>query len=325
MVPPVFFDLHPQLQMDFGIQQLLDLKTGCGTDLLEHGPAFADDNAFVALSLTIDHRVDGHQTILPLLPFFDFHRHAVRYFLVQLLKHFFPDDLGYQLAFRLIGDHLLGKQGRRGHTQLFQLPEQFLLAFPGAGAEGDDGGKVVGLPIKRHHFQQFFFFHGVDLVDHQDAGHLLPFDPVDEHLLRDPDAGHRLHQQNSGIHIGHRFVDHLHHKVAQSIFGFMQAGGIQKHHLIRILAEHAGDPITGGLGLVAHNGHLGPAQGVGQGGFAHIGPAYHRKDAGFFDHIFSPVSRRSPSSCMISSSRFRIRRRSSSSRSWSYPSRWSME
>ncbi len=28
VISPVFFDLHPQFQMDFGIQQLLDLKTG---------------------------------------------------------------------------------------------------------------------------------------------------------------------------------------------------------------------------------------------------------------------------------------------------------
>ena len=199
----------------------------------------------------------------------------MRHFFVQFLQHLFPDDLGHQLALRLIRHHAVGKELGRRDAQGFQFVHQLLDPFACAGAQGHHRCKRMGRAIDGHHFQQILFFHRIHFVDDQNAGKLFLFDPVDEHLLGDADAGHRLHQQNGGIHIGHRLVDHFDHVIAQGVPRFVQAGGIQKHQLAFPVVPHTGDPVAGGLGLVAHNGHLGAAQGVGQGGFAHVGPAYH--------------------------------------------------
>ncbi len=173
------------------------------------------------------------------------------------------------------------------------------------------------LAIERHRLQQLFFFHHVDFIDDQDAGQIFLLHPLDQHLLGDADAGYGLYQQNGGVHLGYRLIHNFHHIIAQGVFGLVQAGGIQKDHLKVPLVAHAGDAVAGGLRLIAHNGHFDAAKGVGQGGFAHIGPAHHRKYAGFFDHVFSPVSRSRPICRMISSSRPRISLRSCSPRSWS--------
>ena len=232
---------------------------------------------------------------------FDLHRYAVWHFLIQIEQQLFPDDLSDQLALGLVGHHAVGKQLRRFKAHFLQFFHQDVQAIAGPGADRDHSLELMGLSIGGDHGQQGLLFHRIDLVDDQHCGQVVFLDLVQQHLLRNTDACHRLHQQQCSVHVRHSIGDDLHHIIAQPGLWLVQAGGIQKDHLAIVPVKNAGDPGAGSLGLIRNDGHLAAAQGVGQGGLSHVRTAHHRKNTGFRDHIcFSSFHHRRSRPCRLS-------------------------
>ena len=258
-----------------------------GADLLQHGPVFADDDALVAGLLAVDGHVQVDDPVVPLGEFGDLDGHAVGDLLVQVSEQLLPDDLRHDLALRLVGGHAVGEELGALLRVFGQLVHQLLQALLPLGGDGDDGVEIVLGAVGRHDLQQHGLLHGVDLVDDQHRRQALLFDAGDELPLRDPHLGHRLHQQAHGVHVRHGVLHHLHHIVPQPGAGPVEARGVHEHELGVPPVHHAADAVPGGLGLGGDNGDLLPHQGVGQSGFAHVGPAGNGDHGGFLDLVHS--------------------------------------
>ena len=81
---------------------------------------------------------------------------------------------------------------------------------------------------------------------------------------------------------------HVHHVVPQTGLGLMEARGVQKDILRVAQLHHGGDAVAGGLGFIGNNGDLLPHDGVGEGGFTHIGPTADGNHSSFRNHIQAP-------------------------------------
>ena len=239
--------------------------------------------------------VDGHvqvdnAAVLPLGEPRHLHRCAVGDLLVQTPQHLLPHDLGAHLTVRLIGGHTVGEQLRALLRVLGQLGHQVVQPVPRPGGDGDDGVEpVIRLAVRGDDLQQcVLLFHRVDLVDAQHAGQPLLPDALDQNALRLAHMGDGLHQQQRALHVAQALPHHLHHVVAQTAAGLVQARGVQQHVLGAVPIHHAVNAVAGGLGLVRHDGDLLAHQCIGQAGLAHVGPSAHGNH-GSFRYVFHQV------------------------------------
>ena len=146
------------------------------------------------------------------------------------------------------------------------------------------GGEVVGLGVGLDDLQQLLLvLQGVHLVDDQHRGAAQGLDPGDELRLWGADVGDGLHQQQDRVHVGHALLHHVHHVVPQAGAGLVEARGVHKDELALPTVQDGRDAVAGGLGLVGDDGYLLSYQGVGQGGFAHVGTAAKGNNSRFFD------------------------------------------
>ena len=83
IIPPIFFDLHPGLEVHLRPHEPLHILAGQGGHLFQHGASLADDDALVAVLFTVDGGVDLNDLVIPLGEFGDLHRRAVGDLLVQ--------------------------------------------------------------------------------------------------------------------------------------------------------------------------------------------------------------------------------------------------
>ena len=258
-----------------------------GSDLLQHGSVFADDNTLVAGLLAVDGHVQVNNPGIPLGELGHLDGRPVWDLLVQIPQQLLPDDLRHHLFLRLVGRHAVGEQLGPLHGVFLQLLHQLLQPVLLLGRDGDDGVKFVSPAVGRHDLQKLGLLDGVDLVDDQHGGQLFLPDPVDQRLFRRAHLGDRLHHKADRLHVRHGVLDHLHHVVPQPGPGPVEAGGVQKHKLGLAPVHHAADAISGGLGLGGDDGDLFAHQGVGQGRFAHVGPSGDGNHRGFLDLVHS--------------------------------------
>src|ERR1019366_1503307 len=80
LFPPARFHLYVEVEKNTRVEKCFHFLAGQRADLLEHGPALADDDALLSVTL---HRNGGVDADRPrgLLPLFDQHRDGVRHFL----------------------------------------------------------------------------------------------------------------------------------------------------------------------------------------------------------------------------------------------------
>ena len=245
----------------------------------------SDDDALVAGLFAVDGHVQINDAAVPLGKTRHLHSRAVGDLLVQTLQHLLPHDLGAHLCIGLIGGHAVGEQLRSLLGVLLQLGQQLLQTVAGPCGDRDNGVEtVVYLAVGGDHRQQvLLFLHGVDLVDAQHRRKLLLLNAPQQNALRLAHMGNGLHQQQRALHGAETFPHHLHHVVAQTAAGLVQARCVQQHELGVAPVHHAIDAVAGGLGLLGYNGDLFAHQRVGQAGLAHIGPSAHGDHGSFRD------------------------------------------
>ena len=245
----------------------------------------ADDDALVAGLFAVDGHVQINDAAVPLGKPRHLHRRAVGDLLVQTLQHLLPHDLRAHLSVRLVGGHAVREQLRPLLGVVLQLRQQLLQTVAGACGEGDNGVEpVVYFAVGGDHRQQvLLFLHGVDLVDAQHHRKLFLLNAPQQNALRLAHMGDGLHQQQRALHGAETFPHHLHHVVAQTAAGLVQARRVQQHELGVAPVHHAVDAVAGGLGLLGYNGDLFAHQRVGQAGLAHIGPSAHGDHGSFCD------------------------------------------
>ena len=141
-VAPAGFDLDEEFEKNLGAYHLLDVKTGGGSDLLEHLAAFAEQDGFLAVAFAINHGGNPGQarTLFELL---DQNRDRVRHLFMRLHQNMFADQLRRHESHRLIGD-LIFREIARAVGQSFQdAGEQLIEAFLLESGDGDDLFKIV--------------------------------------------------------------------------------------------------------------------------------------------------------------------------------------
>ena len=202
--------------------------------------------------------------------------------LIQTQQQLFPQQLAHDLPFRLVGGLSVREQLRAFLRVFLQFLHQIVQTAAAVGGDRDDSVKTVPrLIVGGDHRQQLRRLYGVDLVDAEDTGNLFLFDPLNQRLFRGAHMGDGFHQQQRAVHVCQTGGDDLHHVIAQSGFGLVQARRIQQDELGIAPVYDAVDPIPGGLRLVGNDGDLFAHQCVGQAGFAHIGPAADGNHGGF--------------------------------------------
>ena len=226
----------------------------------------------MAVLFAVDGDLQVNDAAVPFGEAGDLHGGAVGDLLVQTLQQLLPHQFRADLPLRLVGDHVLGEKVGPLRGELVQFLHQFLQPVAGLGGDGQDGRKIMGLAVKGDDLQQPRFLHGVDLVDDKDGGHAALLDAPDQLLFLRSDGRHGLHQQQHAVHIRHALLHHADHEVPQPCPWLVEARGVHQHELGLAPVHDGGDAVAGGLGLVGHDGHLLPHQGVGQRGLSHIGP-----------------------------------------------------
>src|ERR1039457_4188079 len=110
-IAPAGLDLDKELEKNFGPYHLLDIEAVCGSNLLEHLSAFAEQDGLLPVALAINHSGNPHQprTLLELL---DQHRDRVRHLFMRLHQNMLADQLRRHESHRLIGNLILGKIAR---------------------------------------------------------------------------------------------------------------------------------------------------------------------------------------------------------------------
>src|SRR5699024_5875791 len=59
-VPPVFFNLHPQLEVHLRLQHVFNFPAGLASNSAKHGAPFSDHNSLMGIPLTDNGSVDIH-------------------------------------------------------------------------------------------------------------------------------------------------------------------------------------------------------------------------------------------------------------------------
>ena len=83
-----------------------------GADLLDARAALAEDDRALAVALDVDHLLDAHAAVGPVLPLLRLDRGLVGQFLVKLQEDLLARDLGRQQAQRQVGGLVLGIEKR---------------------------------------------------------------------------------------------------------------------------------------------------------------------------------------------------------------------
>ena len=80
--------------MDAAVEHALELGAGAGADRLDPLPAFAEHDRALARPLDIDHLLDAHAAVRPVLPLLGLDRRGVGQLVMQLQKDLLARDLG---------------------------------------------------------------------------------------------------------------------------------------------------------------------------------------------------------------------------------------
>ena len=220
----------------------------------------SDNDPLVAGFFTVNGGIDIDNTAVPLGKLGDLHSCAVRDLPVQAPQELLPDDLRHHLPLRLIGGGILREQERTGLGILFAYRQQFLHAVPGLRGNGNNRVKGRRFGVDIHDLQKLILFHGINLIDNQNAGAAAGLNLLDQAFFLGPDGGDGLYHQQGKIHIRDGFPGHIHHEISQLGSGPVEARRIHKDKLGFPTGENAADPVSGGLRLIGNNGDLLPHQ-----------------------------------------------------------------
>ena len=248
----------------------------------------ADDDALVTRLFAVNRRFEIDDAVVPLGKARDLHRRTVRHLALEIEQQLFPDQLGADLLFRLVGRHALREERRGLHGELIELLEKLLHAVAGLGGDRDDGVKGIRFAVERDDGKELFRLNGIELVDGEYGRTVCRLDARDQLALLRPDGGDRLYNEHDGVHIRNALAHNIHHIVAEAGARLMEAGGIEKYELRFTALAHGGDAVSRRLRLVGDDGNFLPGKSIRQGGFADVGPSADGDHGSFRNHSRAP-------------------------------------
>jgi hypothetical protein len=191
-----------QLQVHARSQQRLDLLARSRPDLLQLGPALADQYRLLPFTFAVNSRRNPRQRQLRRRSLFarldfgpwlfkalDHYGRSVRNLLARLHKDPLANQLRHHEALRLIGVLVLGEVPLTCWQRLDNLPQQQVKPVLLARAHRDHLGEVVPLDERVDHGQQLVLRNKVDLRHHQEHRAIeLPHQSKQKLILARPDA-----------------------------------------------------------------------------------------------------------------------------------------
>ena len=174
---------------------------------------------------------------------------GVRDFLVGLLDHLFPDDFGDKKTLCLVGDHLIGIEGRHFRKVLEKGPDQQVRSLACQGGDRDDFLEAAQVLIPVNQGKEGLFLQPVDLIDDQEGDSAAPLHRSD-HL---PVLFQRRHQsvdeKEENVGIFSRGDCGRDHPLVQRRPPRVDAGSVEKDQLTPFHVLNPEDPIPCRLGL----------------------------------------------------------------------------
>mmetsp|Transcript_4852 Transcript_4852/g.17270 ORF Transcript_4852/g.17270 Transcript_4852/m.17270 type:complete len:437 (+) Transcript_4852:2993-4303(+) len=259
---------------------MLQLLARLGANALQTLAALADDHALVGIALDDDAGADAAQFAL-VLPLVDDDGGGVGQLVAGQPEELFADDLAGQEALAAVGQRVFVVEpallGQVGLEDLEQAGDVGLFL----GRQRHELGEVAPLLHALEPGCEFgAAVHRVELVG--DQHDRLVLGQQGQHLgVVQPKAA-RLDDKEHQVHIGQHAVDGaVEGAVQRGVVLGLETRRVDEDELGLVHGAHAGDAVTGGLGLVGRDADLLAHQRIEQRGLADIGQAH---DAAFEAH-----------------------------------------
>mmetsp|Transcript_15309 Transcript_15309/g.36443 ORF Transcript_15309/g.36443 Transcript_15309/m.36443 type:complete len:329 (+) Transcript_15309:459-1445(+) len=250
---------------------MLQLLARLGANALQTLAALADDHALVGIALDDDAGADAAQFAL-VLPLVDDDGGGVGQLVAGQPEELFADDLAGQEALAAVGQRVFVVEpallGQVGLEDLEQAGDVGLFL----GRQRHELGEVAPLLHALEPGCEFgAAVHRVELVG--DQHDRLVLGQQGQHLgVVQPKAA-RLDDKEHQVHIGQHAVDGaVEGAVQRGVVLGLETRRVDEDELGLVHGAHAGDAVTGGLGLVGRDADLLAHQRIEQRGLADIGP-----------------------------------------------------
>ena len=202
-------------------------------------------------------------------------------FIPHIAQDFFPDNLGGDGAFRLVGQGIFGEvEGAFGAVflQLVQYQTDPIVAGDRNGHNGGKGekGAHFGDPL-----EDLFLFDQVDFVDNQDNRQPAGLEGLDQFQFLLIHCPHRFDEKEDEVNLTNAVFDNIVHMSRQLGFRLVETRRVQKAKLGIPVGQHPEDAGTGGLGFGGNDRDFFAQQRVHQRRFPDIGLADDSDKPGF--------------------------------------------
>src|SRR5450631_2299650 len=299
---PVLGDLDVEVKIDPLAEQRLDPLAGGGADLTKARSTFADDDCLLAgpFDEDVDPDVEQRRDLRAARPrqhLVDDDGQAVRHLVVKPLKGCLADELGDHDDLRLVGQHTVGVQHRRGRQVGREQRGDLADLVAAHGRARDDGSpfaklvhgyEVLGQPRSLDPVALRRERHDRSVLGQHQLGQL----PGDVRVARaDPLVGRQAEADH--VHLQQRLADHVVQALAQQRSGFVQTWRVDQDQLPRLRGHDPPDGVPGGLWLARRDGDLLADHRVRQRRLAGVGTLHQTGEIGpeFLGH--------DASSCML--------------------------
>src|SRR5450631_2120946 len=286
---PVLGDLDVEVKIDPLAEQRLDPLAGGGADLTKARSTFADDDCLLAGPFDEDVDPDVEQrrdlrTARPGQHLVDDDGQAVRHLVVKPLKGCLADELGDHDDLRLVGQHTVGVQHRRGRQVGREQRGDLADLVAAHGRARDDGSpfaklvhgdEVLGQPRSLDPVALGGQRHDRSVLGQHQLGEL----PGDVRVARSDPLVCRQAEADH-VHLQQRLADHVVQALTQQRSGFVQTWRVDQDQLPRLRGHDPPDGVSGGLWLARCDGYLLADHRVGQRRLTGVRTAHQTGEAG---------------------------------------------
>src|ERR1019366_1631412 len=255
-IAPACFDLDKELEKNFGPYHLFDVEAGCGSNLLEHLSAFAEQDGLLPVAFAINHSGNPHQP-RTLFKLFDQHRDRVRHLFMRL----------------------------------HQAGQQFIEPLLFEGGDGDDLLEIVQrLELRDQRQQLTLVGKQINFVEQQKDRSAGLFRQVEDEAVVGFPLFLGINDHQNKFAAFERLAYLRHHLASKRGAGTVNSGRVDQHDLpgfVSLLLGNVDDSenaVARGLGLRRNNGKLLAHQRIQQRALAGIGAAEDADESGVEGH-----------------------------------------
>ncbi len=262
--------------MDPALQQALELGAGAGADRLDPLTAFAEHDRPLAGPLDIDHLLDAHAAVAPVLPALGLDRRGVRQLVVQLQKDLLAGDFGGDQALGRVRQLIFGKEPRARWHRGGEMPLQILDAIAIEPGDHKDRVEPAFLRQGRGQAEQRVAAHQIDLVQRQDRAAAALGQALEDAPGVAVEPARGVDQQHGRVGILGPRPGRRHHRPVEPAARREDARRVDVDELRRPLDRNAEQARARRLGLGGDDRQLMADQAVQQGRFAGVRRADQR-------------------------------------------------